>query len=71
MQLLLQAQAEGLGACWMSGPLLARERIVQLLGIRGPWKMLGGVALGWPAENPRATLRKPLDKVVEWFEGTP
>lgn len=68
MQLLLQAHAEGLGACWMSGPLLARERICALLNISKPWKMLGGVALGWPAEKPAETGRKPLSKVVEWFE---
>ncbi|MGC4117238.1 MAG: nitroreductase family protein [Myxococcales bacterium] len=68
MQLLLQAHAEGLGACWMSGPLLARDRICALLNIGKPWKMLGCVALGWPAEAPVATGRKPLAKVVEWFE---
>lgn len=68
MLLLLQAHAEGLGACWMSGPLLARERIGELLRIRAPWKMLGGVALGWPAETQRPTPRKPLEKLVEWFE---
>lgn len=68
MQLLLQAQAEGLGACWMSGPLLARDRICQLLNIGKPWRMLGGVALGWPAEKPAPTPRKALEKVVDWFE---
>ena len=71
MLLLLQAQAEGLGACWMSGPLLARERICGLLKIARPWRMLGGVALGWPAEQPVPTARKPLVKVVEWFEDEP
>ena len=68
MQLLLQAHAEGLGACWMSGFLLARERISELLRIRPPWKMLGGVALGWPAEKPAPQPRKPLEKVVEWLD---
>ncbi|MBI5548566.1 MAG: nitroreductase family protein [Deltaproteobacteria bacterium] len=68
MQLLLQAHAEGLGACWMSGPLLARARICELLRIRPPWRMLGGIALGWPAQAPVPTPRKPQEKVVEWFE---
>ena len=71
MQLLLQAHAEGLGACWMSGPLLARDRICGLLNLGKPWKMLGGVALGWPAEKPLVTGRKALSKVVEWFEDEP
>ncbi len=71
MLLLLQARAEGLGACWMSGPLLARARLCEVLRIKGPWRMLGGVAVGWPAEEPAPTPRKPLEKVVEWFEDSP
>jgi len=71
MLLLLQAHAEGLGACWMSGPLLARAKIAQLLRVQPPWQILGALAVGWPAEQPPATTRKPPDKVVEWFEGTP
>lgn len=71
MLLLLQAQAEGLGACWMSGPLLARTRLCEVLRIKGPWRMLGGVAVGWPAEEPAPTPRKPHEKVVDWFEDPP
>jgi coenzyme F420-0:L-glutamate ligase/coenzyme F420-1:gamma-L-glutamate ligase len=71
MLLLLQAHAEGLGGCWMSGPMLARERICELLRIKPPWRMLGGVALGWPAQPPVPTTRKALEKVTEWFEETP
>ena len=71
MLLLLQAHAEGLGACWMSGPLLASERICECLGIRKPWQMLGGIALGWPAERQEPTPRKPLAKVVDWIEDAP
>ena len=71
MALLLQAHAEGLGACWMAGPMVAKDRIGALLDIREPWRMVGAIALGWPAEAPRVQPRKGLDRVVTWFEDGP
>jgi nitroreductase len=69
MALLLQAYAEGLGACWMAGPMIARDLICRRLAIRPPWKMVGAIALGYPAGPPPAKQpRKPLDKVVTWLE---
>ena len=68
MALLLQVHAEGLGACWMAGPMIARREICQLLDINEPWKMLGMIALGHPAPPlPEKQPRKPLDKVVVRF----
>ncbi|HLL24768.1 MAG TPA: nitroreductase family protein [Kofleriaceae bacterium] len=69
MTLLLQAHAEGLGACMMAGPMLARDDIHALLGIDEPWRMVGAIALGHPtpAEVP-VRGRKPLDRVVTWIE---
>lgn len=68
MALLLQAEAEGLGACWMAGPMIAAGEIEALLGIKAPYQMLGAIALGWPAEAPEPKERKPLDAVVRWIE---
>ncbi|MES2355388.1 MAG: nitroreductase family protein [Pseudomonadota bacterium] len=68
MALLLQAHAEGLGACWMAGPMIARDEICRLLDIAEPWRMVGAIALGYPADPPpEQKPRKPLDKVVQWF----
>lgn len=68
MNLLLQAHACGLGACWMAGPMIARTEISALLHINEPWRMLGAIALGYPAPpSPEAKPRKALDKVVQWF----
>ena len=39
MALLLQAHAEGLGACWMAGPMVAKDRISTLLDVREPWRV--------------------------------
>ncbi len=68
MALLLQAHAEGLGACWMAGPTVARSEIHALLSIAEPWRMLGAVALGHPVGPAEPRPRKPLDRVVQWFE---
>lgn len=71
MLLLVAAHAEGLGACWMAGPMIARDEIVQLLGITPPWKLLGAVALGYPSDpstTPPSPGRKPLDRVVDFIE---
>lgn len=71
MALLLQAQAEGLGAVWMAGPMVAKPEIEDLLQIRAPFRMLGGIALGYPKSGvapTEAKPRRPLDRVARWFE---
>jgi nitroreductase len=69
MNLLLQAHASGLGACWMAGPMIAQDAIGALLKIREPWRMVGVIALGYPLpELPKAQPRKPADRVVQWFD---
>jgi coenzyme F420-0:L-glutamate ligase/coenzyme F420-1:gamma-L-glutamate ligase len=72
MALLLQAHAEGLGACMMAGPMIAKDQIHALLGIAQPWQMVGAIALGHRAEPlPSNMPRKPIDRVVTWHEETP
>jgi nitroreductase len=68
MALLLQAHAEGLGACMMAGPMVAKDEIHALLGIEPPWRMVGAIALGHPTGAAPARGRKPLDRVVHWIE---
>lgn len=68
MAMLLQAQAEGLGACWMVGPTVARSEVQAILGIREPWRMVGAVALGYPASSPAKPPRKPVERVAVWFD---
>lgn len=71
MLLLIAAHAEGLGACWMAGPMLGRAEVSRLCGVGAPWHMLGAVALGHrvPADQPHAKpARKPMSNVVEFIE---
>jgi len=75
MALLLQAHAEGLGACWMAGPMVARDDIHLLLEISGPWRMVGAVALGHPVGSPGSPAslptRKPIAKISNWYDDEP
>jgi nitroreductase len=70
--LLLAAHAEGLGACWMAGPTIARAEVARLCGVGEPWRMLGAVALGRLPEDaaalPPKPARKPLERVVDFLE---
>lgn len=52
MALLLQTHAEGLGACMMAGPMIAKDEIHARLGIAEPWRMVGAIALGHRADAP-------------------
>lgn len=55
--LLLAAHAEGLGACWMTGPLHVADEIQAHLGTDG--KVLAAVIpLGYPDEIPSVPKRK-------------
>jgi len=68
MALLLQAHAEGLGAAWMAGPMVARAELEAACGIAAPWQMAGAIAVGYPATVPAAPSRKSPDDVVTWLE---
>lgn len=56
--LLLAVHAEGLGACWMTGPVHVEKQINEFLGVND--KVLAAVIpLGYPDESPPAPKRKP------------
>jgi nitroreductase len=56
--LLLGAHAEGLGACWMTGPLHVADQINRFLGI-GDKTLVAVIPMGYPDESPPAPKRKP------------
>jgi coenzyme F420-0:L-glutamate ligase / coenzyme F420-1:gamma-L-glutamate ligase len=62
--LLLAAEAEGLGACWMCAPLFCPEEVRQALNLRATWVPQGLVLLGYPAEAGKFRQRKPLAEVM-------
>ncbi len=59
-QLLLAAHAEGLGACWMCGPLFAPQAVRDALDLPADWEPQALIVLGWPAEQPAARARQAI-----------
>jgi coenzyme F420-0:L-glutamate ligase/coenzyme F420-1:gamma-L-glutamate ligase len=68
--LLLAAQAEGLGACWLCAPLFCPEVVRDTLGLPQDWQPQAFISLGWPDES-RQKEREPLDTRVKFLKGSP
>jgi nitroreductase len=64
---LLMAHAEGIGASGMTGPLIAEPALRAILEVPDGWRIVALVPVGFPAEEPKPTDRKPVDKVVRWL----
>lgn len=63
--LILAACDLGYGACWLSGPLMAREDLEKCLSIRQPYKLAAMVAIGKPNATPRQREKKPVEEILE------
>jgi F420 biosynthesis protein FbiB-like protein len=64
--MLLQAQAEGLAACWVCAPLFVPDLVRQTLGLPEDWEPLGLITLGKAAEE-RTKTRAPLETKVRFL----
>ena len=64
--LLLAAQALGLGTCVLTGPLLVPEALAAELTLLAGHEMTCLVALGHPAETPPPPRRKTVEQIVEF-----
>jgi nitroreductase len=64
--LLLAAHADGLGACWMTGPVHVAKQINEFLGIHDK-TLVAVIPMGYPDESPPAPKRKPNRVVYEGF----
>jgi coenzyme F420-0:L-glutamate ligase/coenzyme F420-1:gamma-L-glutamate ligase len=62
--LLLAAQAEGLGACWMCAPLFCEQEVKRTLSIPDDWQLQGLTTLGYPVRSAPAKTRKALSQFV-------
>ena len=58
----LAAVAEGLGTCWIGA--FHQDQVRQVLGVPDTAKVIEVMALGYPADQPRAKDRKPLEAIV-------
>jgi nitroreductase len=64
MQMMLQAHALGLGTCWVDG--IDRDAIADVLKIPVYLQIAGLLTVGYPAETPPVTPRKPLFEIVHY-----
>ena len=62
--LVLQAAAEGLGTCWIAA--FHEEEAKKVLGIPDHVRVVAMTPLGYPAEAPPPTTRKPLVEVTRY-----
>lgn len=64
--LLLAAQAEGLGACIMCAPLFCPEVVIESLQLSPQWRAQMLVTIGEPAAPGKDRPRLPLDEITQW-----
>jgi len=62
--LMLAAHALGLGTCWVGG--FEQAQVRGILGVPPGLEVIGLVTLGYPAREPKAPPRLPLEKLVSW-----
>lgn len=63
--LLLAADAMGLGACWMCAPLFCPDVVSEVLDLPEDWQPQALITLGYPAEE-RTKTRHALEMSVLW-----
>jgi F420 biosynthesis protein FbiB-like protein len=63
--LLLAAEAQGIGACWMCAPLFVPELVRRLLELPDDWQPQALITLGYPAEIKQKE-RAPLATRLLW-----
>lgn len=66
--LMLAAHTAGLGSCCLTGPLAAQEELRKLLRLGKRREIVCLLALGYPADRPKAPRRKAVDEIARWME---
>ncbi|MHB8126671.1 MAG: nitroreductase family protein [Desulfitobacteriaceae bacterium] len=64
--LLLAAHIEGLGACWMTGPLWIEDEILTYLGRLENSRLVAAIPIGYPDQSPPVPPRK--HETIHWME---
>ena len=63
--LLLAAADLGLGTCWMTGPLVAKEHLEKILNIAPPDNLLALIPVGFPKTEQKPNKFEQVDKITE------
>lgn len=65
--LMLYAHSEGLGTSCMTGPLVASEKLKNILTIPDSWSLAALISVGYANEEPVAPARKSASAVLRWI----
>lgn len=63
--MLLASHALGYGACWMTGPLIAKEKLEKVLNIESPDSLMALIPVGKTESTPAVPKRKPMEEIFE------
>lgn len=63
-QITLVATSLGLGSCWIGG--FPQEPMRELLGVPEDCKIVQLLTIGYPADEPRRRIRKPITEIVSY-----
>ena len=66
--LLLTAQDMGYGACWLTGPLVAREKISELIPFNKGKELVAMVAIGKALHAPTQKQKRPIEEIFTVVE---
>ncbi|MDF2988186.1 MAG: nitroreductase [Eubacterium sp.] len=64
--MLLAITEKGYGACWMNDPVIAEDKIKELLGVRNELKLISVVPVGEPQYSPRQKVLKDQKAILEY-----
>jgi F420 biosynthesis protein FbiB-like protein len=67
LQLMLAAQAHGLGSGWICWPLYAGQQAQESLDLPETWQPQGMIFLGYPMEKPSEKNLKATDEVIRFI----
>lgn len=61
--LLLELESRGYGACWMTGPVIAENRLIRLLEVEPPWRLGAIIPVGRPRNIPETPKKPDREKI--------
>lgn len=66
--ILLLVHNEGLGACWMTGPLIAKPEIENIIGVKNPDNLVALIPIGKPVERQSKSSRNDVSTAAKIIE---
>ncbi|MCU0651985.1 MAG: nitroreductase family protein [Candidatus Omnitrophica bacterium] len=64
--MILAAEALGIGSCWLDTPLFSKNEINKLLGVKDD--LIAVLTLGYADEEGRRSPRKPLTEAIKYIK---